>query len=36
MCEIAIFENGETIESVPDCHKNQDMCNKGVDNYPHG
>ena len=25
----------ETLKSVPDCHKNQEMCNKAVDNYPH-
>ena len=21
--------------SVPECYKNQEMCNKAVDNYPH-
>ena len=24
-----------TLESVPDCYKNQQMCNKAVDNQPH-
>ena len=33
MCDKAILENGET--SVPDCYKNQEMCNKAVNNYPH-
>ena len=23
------------LESVPDCYKNQQMCDKVVDNYPH-
>ena len=31
----AIQENGRTLNSVPDCCKNQEMCNKAVDNYPH-
>ena len=31
----ATLENGETLKSVPDCYKNQEMCNKAVDNYPH-
>ena len=30
-----ILENGGTFESVPDCYKNQEICNKAVDNYPH-
>ena len=34
MCEKAILENGGTLKSVPDCYKNQEMCNKAVDNYP--
>ena len=29
-----ILENGGTLKSVPDCYKNQEMCNKAVDNYP--
>ena len=31
----AIQENGGTLNSVPDCCKNQEMCNKAVDNCPH-
>ena len=34
MFDKAILEN-ESLESVPDGHKNQAMCNKAVDNYPH-
>ena len=34
MCDKAILENGETLTSVPDCYKNQEMCNKcAADNY---
>ena len=33
MCDKAILENGGTLKSVPDCYKNQEMCNKAVDNY---
>ena len=35
MCNKAFLENGETEESVPDCYKIQQMCDKTVDNYPH-
>ena len=35
MCDKVIFENGGTLKSVPDCYKNQEMCNKAVDNYRH-
>ena len=35
MCEKAIRENGETLKTVRDCNKSQEMCNKAVDNYPH-
>ena len=28
-------ENGETLHSVPDCYKNQEMCKKAVDNCPY-
>ena len=35
MCDKVILENGETSKSVLGCYKNQEMCNKGVDNYPH-
>ena len=30
-----ILENGGTLKSFPDCYKNQEMCNKAADNYPH-
>ena len=30
----AVLENGGTLKSIPDCYKNQEMCNKAVDNYP--
>ena len=35
MYDKAIVENGGTLKFVPDCYKNQEMCNKAVDNYPH-
>ena len=35
MRDKAILENGGTLKSVPDCYKNQEICNKAVDNYPH-
>ena len=35
MCDKAILENGETLESVSDCYKNQKMCHKAVENYSH-
>ena len=35
MCDKAVLENGGALKSVPDCYKNQEMCNKAVDNYPH-
>ena len=35
MCDNAILENDGTLNSVPDCYKNQEMCNKSIDNYPH-
>ena len=31
----AILENGGILKSVPNCYKNQEMCNKVVNNYPH-
>ena len=34
MCDKAIPENGRTLNSVPDAYKNQEICNKSVDNYP--
>ena len=35
MCDKAILENGGTLKSIPYCYKNQEMCNKAVENYPH-
>ena len=32
MCDKAILENGGTLKYVRDCYKNQEMCNKAVDN----
>ena len=34
MRDKAILENGGTSKSVPDCYKNQEMCNKAVVNDP--
>ena len=31
MCDNAILENGETLDSVPDCLKIREMCNKAFD-----
>ena len=35
MCDKAILETGTTLKSVSDCCKNQEMCNKAVNNYLH-
>ena len=35
MSDKAILENVGTLKYVPDCYKNQEMCNKAVENYPH-
>ena len=35
MRDKTILENGGTLNSVPDCYKNQEMGNKAVDSYPH-
>ena len=35
MCDKAILEYVGTLESVPDCHKNQQICDKAVNNYTH-
>ena len=32
---IKLLENGGTLKSAPDFFKNQEMCNKVVDNYPY-
>ena len=30
MCEKVIIENGGILEFIPDCYKNQNMCDKAV------
>ena len=35
MCDEAILENSGTLKCVPDCYKNQEICNEAVDNYRH-
>ena len=35
MCDEPILENGGKLKSAPNCYKNQEMCNKTVNNYPH-
>ena len=35
MYDKSILENLETLKCILDCYKNQEMCNKVVDNYPH-
>ena len=35
MCDKAILENDGASEPVPDYHKNQEICDKAVENYPH-
>ena len=35
MCDKVILENSETLKYIPECYKNQEMCNKADDNYPH-
>ena len=35
MCYKAIVENVGTLNSLTVCCKNQEVCNKAVDNYPH-
>ena len=34
MCDKVILENGGMSTFVPDCYKNQKMCDKAVDSYP--
>ena len=33
MCDKAVSENDGTLKFVPDCYKNQEICNKAVDNF---
>ena len=35
MCYKAILENVGTLNSLTVCCKNQEVCNKAIDNYPH-
>ena len=35
MCDKFILENGGMLIFFPDCNKDQSICNKPVDNYPH-
>ena len=35
MREKAFLENDGALKSIPDCYKNQEICNKAVDNYLH-
>ena len=35
ICDKATLENGAAWKFVPECYKNQETCNKVVDNYPH-
>ena len=34
MCDKVILENGELLNSVSDSYKNQEMCNKALNNPP--
>ena len=35
MWDKVILENEGTLKSAPGCYKDQEICNKAVDNYPH-
>ena len=35
MYDKTVLENGGTLKCVPDCYKNQEMCNKALFNYPY-
>ena len=35
ICDKAILENCRMLEVFPDCHKNQQRCDKAVDSYTH-
>ena len=35
MCNKAVPENCGKLKSVPECCKNQQMCDKAIDNYLH-
>ena len=33
ICDNSILENGTVLKSLPNCYKNQNVCNKAADNY---
>ena len=35
MWDKVVLENEGILKSVTDCYKNQEICNKAVDNYPY-
>ena len=35
MFDKTVLQNGGILKSVPDFYKNQEMCNKAINNYPH-
>ena len=35
MSDKDVLENGRTLKFVSDCYKNQQMCDKTLDNYSH-
>ena len=35
ICGKAVLQNVGTLKSVSDCYKNQQICDKAVDNYPY-
>ena len=35
MCDKTVLQNGGILKSVLDFYKNQEMCNKAINNYPH-
>ena len=35
MCNKAVLENGGKLKFVPECCRNQQMCEKADDNYLH-
>ena len=35
MCVKVIIENGRMLWFISECYKDQNMCNKAVDDYPH-
>ena len=35
MCDKDVLKSCGTLNSVPDCYKNQQICDKAVENYPY-